>query len=199
MDLHALWKGTSFADGAKRRRLQVMSAALDGMLEPIELRGKKILEVGCGPGSDFLRYLAKNDECELYGVDIRSYSGTPPGVMLSIADAASLPFDNQSLDLVVSIGVLEHIEPLEKLCRVAQEIRRVGKRFCVIVPSISTVIEPHNRGFLWQLRAPNTKMRYPALNYLSDEAWLSMEGFSGAKSSRFFYVPGLIANLMIVG
>lgn len=43
--------------------------------------------------------------------------------------------------------------------------------------------------------APNS--RQVNVNYLSDQAWRCFEGFDGAKTARFDYIPGLITTLMI--
>ena len=75
---------------------------------------------------------------DIWAVDINFYEFEQKNVRFQIADAANLPFADQSFDLVVSIGLLEHIEPMEKLCSVIQEFERVGKHQASVVPSIST-------------------------------------------------------------
>jgi ubiquinone/menaquinone biosynthesis C-methylase UbiE len=112
-------------------------------------------------------------------------------------DAEDTLFKDKYFDLTVSIGVLEHIEPIEKLCKVITEIDRISKEYVVIVPNIITFLEPHTLRFFWQLRAIHSKKKYDALNFYSDETLLKFKGFSGAKITRFDYIPGLIKNTII--
>ncbi|KUK77282.1 MAG: Methyltransferase type 11 [candidate division WS6 bacterium 34_10] len=97
------------------------------------------------------------------------------------------------------MGVLEHIEPIEKLCKVVSEIDRVFKEYCVVVPCINTVLEPHLKSLRWQLRDYNKKRRIEGVgvNYFSDDAWLKFDGFKDASIKRFWYIPGILLNIMI--
>jgi len=112
------------------------------------------------------------------------------------ANGIDLPFPDGYFDAVVSIGVLEHVEPIENLCKVITEIERVAKRYVVIVPAINTFLEPHTQAIWWQLRPVK---RIEQLNYFSDMAWLKFSGFRAATITRFDYLPGLITNLAISG
>lgn len=92
-------------------------------------RGKDVLEVGVGLGTDFVRFVragavatgidlteaavdAVRRRLELEGLDAR----------LLVADAEALPFDDASFDLVYSYGVLHHTPDTQQALR---EIRRV--------------------------------------------------------------------------
>ena len=44
---------------------------------------------------------------------------------------------------MISIGLLEHIEPTEKMSRVLLEARRVGRAYVHVMPCVSTFFEPH--------------------------------------------------------
>lgn len=115
-----------------------------------------------------------------------------------VGDAAHIPFPDSFFEMAVSIGVLEHIMPIEKLARVAQEINRVSKSYVVVVPSVSSIIEPHFASLFWHLRDRKKKPRYPGtLIYMNDEAWLAFGGFKNAKSCRLWHIPPIIANLAI--
>jgi ubiquinone/menaquinone biosynthesis C-methylase UbiE len=164
-----------------------------GQLPP----GARVVEVGCSTGKDFLQFLP--EDCELYGVDLIQYKELDPRVTFVRADAESLPFPDRSFDLAVSIGLLEHVQPIEKLCNVVREIQRVAKRYAVVVPCIMTPLEPHVLRPGWQLRGHYRKLPFDALNYFSDDAWLQFGGFRGAKTRRLWYLPGLIHNLCIAG
>lgn len=93
--------------------------------------GKRILEVGCGVGSDLLQFARAG--ADVVGIDLspksaflarhRLDSYSCQGNVL-VADAESLPFTGDEFDLVYSWGVLHHTPNPEKAI---QEIYRVTK------------------------------------------------------------------------
>lgn len=85
-------------------------------------QGKRILDVGCGPGS-FAEPLTGDNE--VIGVDFVSEMvarARQRGVCPAQGDAAGLPFPSETFDLVLCIGVLQCIEDwrgaLQELVRV---------------------------------------------------------------------------------
>ena len=59
-------------------------------------------------------------------------------------DACDMPmFDNQSFDIVFSNSVIEHVGDLDRQLQMAEEIRRVGKRYWVQTPYKHFPVEPH--------------------------------------------------------
>ena len=186
--IHRMYRKTNLSDRLRKRRFAMIEQA-------VQLRsGQRVLEIGCGRGIDFAQYAV--DQCSLTGIDVADVQRVCDFEFHQL-DAKSLPWPDGYFDSVVSIGVLEHIQPLDVLCQVTSEIRRVGKRFCVIVPSVGTWVEPHVGSFFWQLRDTAKKPRYAfELNYFSDEAWLQFPGFVNARVHRYWYAPG-VQNLMI--
>jgi len=57
-------------------------------------------------------------------------------------DATALPFSNGDFDVVYSNSLLEHVGR-ENQSRVADEIRRVARRYWVQVPNRNFPMEPH--------------------------------------------------------
>ncbi len=94
-------------------------------------REKKVLEVGIGAGSDFLQWVRAG--AHVYGIDLtqeaidnvknrlRLYNLQ---AKVQVADAESLPYQDNSFDLVYSWGVIHH-SPDTKQC--LREIVRVCK------------------------------------------------------------------------
>ncbi len=60
-----------------------------------------------------------------------------------LAKAASLPFADQSFDLVFSNSVIEHVGSRDTQARFASEIARVGKLFWLQTPNRYFPIEQH--------------------------------------------------------
>jgi ubiquinone/menaquinone biosynthesis C-methylase UbiE len=157
----------------------------------------RILDVGCANGKDFVQFFRDYHNLEIYGIDIKDYGIIQNNFSFVKCDAESIPFENDYFDLVISIGVLEHIKPIEKLSKIISEINRVSKKYCIVIPSINTLIEPHTSQLLWQLKDSGNKVKYNNLNYYSDESWLSFEGFRNAKGIRYKHLSFLISNLII--
>lgn len=199
--LHSLLLGPRRTKARVRKRfVRAIDRALHGQMTPGRLVGKRIIEVGCGRGQDFLKHFDELPGIELYGLDLkrRAELDTVENFTFVKADAESIPFDDRFFDVLVSIGVLEHIEPMEKLGRILNECSRVSRSFVHIVPAVSTLWEPHTGVFRWQLRNKERKVSYEApLNFFSDESWLAFEGLTHAQVFRFDTVPFLCTALAI--
>lgn len=97
------------------------------------LRGKRILEIGCGRGQrlgDFLRWGAHPEN--IHGVDlmedfVRDARHNYPGFDIKRCGADELPFDSGSFDLVYQSTVFTSILDEDLRRRIAQEMRRVMK------------------------------------------------------------------------
>jgi ubiquinone/menaquinone biosynthesis C-methylase UbiE len=103
------------------------------LLEPC--RGGPLLEVGCGSGQ-MLRFLGERrpGDFALVGLDLssamiataRETVGDAP-VDLLVGHAESLPFDDESFEVVLGIGVLEYTQ-LDLALAEAARVVRVGGR-----------------------------------------------------------------------
>jgi ubiquinone/menaquinone biosynthesis C-methylase UbiE len=95
-----------------------------------------VLEIGVGAGTDFEQWVRHGAIAT--GVDITSagvalarerleLAGYEPGrYTLRTADAESLPFPDESFDIVYSWGVLHHAADTEKALREARRVLRPG-------------------------------------------------------------------------
>jgi ubiquinone/menaquinone biosynthesis C-methylase UbiE len=99
---------------------------------------KTVLEVGAGDGS-ILKYLSDWDFAPQYHAVEISDSGVAHIQSRQIKNLASaqefdgysLPFEDDSIDLIILSHVLEHVEHERMLLR---ELKRVGKNFVIEVP-----------------------------------------------------------------
>lgn len=92
-------------------------------------RGKPVLEVGVGAGTDHAQWAKAG--CDCYGVDLTDAAIETTRARLALEglrsnlqrlDAETLPFDTASFDVVYSWGVIHHSAHPE---RIVDEIRRV--------------------------------------------------------------------------
>ena len=172
-----------------------------------------ILNAGCGEGLTFEAFNKKN---KIVGLDILPRQKIfQKNFSYVRGDAADMSmFQDRQFDVVVCIGVLEHIFPFKKLLKVAKEIQRVGKRYVVVVPHFYTPIEPHYQLPLWQHYPDNLKSflikhfsigyfkknikgEYTKLNYFDKKKWLSILPGSSVVSYNHIF-KGLIKNYIII-
>lgn len=196
LPIYKRWKNSGATIFKRRRFRKIMKLVTLPDKRPV-----KVLEVGCANGKDFIQFL-ENESFEIWGVDIDSESDAGDNVNFVLADAANLPFEDKSFDLVVSVGLLEHIEPMEKLCEVIAEFNRVGKHLISVVPSIATLLEPHSGQMFFPLRLHkemcSKQTNVPLhLNFFTEHTWTKFNGFCGCKIKRFFYLPPLVRNTVI--
>lgn len=68
-----------------------------------------------------------------------------PGIRTMLADARTLPFPDRAFDLVYSNAVIEHVGTFADQRRMADEVRRVGRRWFLTTPNRWYPFEFHAR------------------------------------------------------
>jgi SAM-dependent methyltransferase len=95
----------------------------------VELKGLRALEVGCGFGSTAT--LLKERGADICALDIelpRVEHARSGGVQAALADAHALQFRDEVFDLVLCVGVLEHLPHPERFVNEAYRCLRPGGR-----------------------------------------------------------------------
>lgn len=117
------------------------------LLDEIALPGKKILEIGCGLGTDTRLMASLGANVISIDLSLGNVMLTNKGMMLSgyppqayIGDAEQLEFPENSFDAVYSFGVLHHTP---NTGRAIEEIRRVLK------PGGKAIIMLYHKGWAW--------------------------------------------------
>ncbi len=192
--------------GARKRRYEKIRH-LAG-LKPTH----KILNVGCGEGLSLEAFNKKN---KIVGLDIFAKPKIfQKNFSYVQGDAAKMSFfKDKEFDLVVCIGMVEHILPFKKLKRVAREIQRVGKGYVIVVPHFYTPLEPHYQLPFWQhypkgLKSflikhfsigyfkKNSQGKFTKLNYFKKKKWYSLFPSSTIISYNHI-LGGLVKNYII--
>ena len=93
--------------------------------ETVQISSRSIVaEYGIGKYGFGTFYLKKFSK--VYGIDIEDYSARHPGVEFLLSDGDTIPLPNESVDLVVSHSVLEHVRDLSKSLTEINRILVVG-------------------------------------------------------------------------
>lgn len=130
----------AFFDHAYQWRCEVEQPWLPGVVPFGEMGGKRVLEVGHGPGYDAFTLLKHG--AAYSGVDI-----TPENVVrirqhlafhdltpdVREGDAENLPFADGEFDVVYSNGVLHHVPDMDRAFREALRVLKPGGRFYVLL------------------------------------------------------------------
>ena len=118
-----------FFDSIERHRYAEYAPWMPQLMGFEKFRGARLLEIGCGMGSDLLQFSRGGAHC--VGIDLtpRSIEITQHRFKLygaegafMISDGENLPFRSESFDVVYSNGVLHHTPDTEGAIR---EVHRV--------------------------------------------------------------------------
>jgi len=100
----------------------------DLYLEDDSFKGKKVLDIGCGPHGGLIGFT----NCKKYGIDhlIEDYKklGYPldkHGIKYYHNKSENMPFPNSYFDVIVCVNALDHFDSLKKTIK---EISRVLKK-----------------------------------------------------------------------
>lgn len=143
----------------------------------------KVLDVGCAKG--FFLYDLKNavPGITVKGVDISKYaieqSLQDIKPHLIIGDSRSLPFDDKSFDLVISINTIHNLSR-EGCMESLREIERVSKKHSfVMVDAFRDKLE-EERMYAWNLTA---------LTIMSDKEWKKFFQEAGYSGDYSWFIP----------
>lgn len=153
----------SFANQLRQKRFVLFVKLLQQVPSPI-----RILDVGGtrvfweNMGVD---YLLQEKEISVVTLNLFQQTDTRADITSIVGDARDLSqFSTGEFDVVFSNSVIEHVGSFEDQQRMAQEVRRVGKRYFVQTPARSFPIEPHFI-FPWFQYLPELAKLYLVTHY----------------------------------
>ncbi|MEM9557098.1 MAG: class I SAM-dependent methyltransferase [Acidobacteriota bacterium] len=143
----------------------------------------RVLDVGCAKGF-FLHDLARAvPGLEVVGLDVSTYAvahakpETRPRLL--VADAAALPFADDSFDLVVSLTTVHNLEG-ESLRAALREIERVGRGQAFLTVDAWRTEDERRRVEGWALTARTI---------LHVDAWRSLFDDVGYRGDYYWFIP----------
>jgi ubiquinone/menaquinone biosynthesis C-methylase UbiE len=159
----------------ERQRYELQPHILE-ILQKIDWRGKRVLEVGAGVGTDARNIIGRGGIYTGINVDQGSTEATSralhafslPGTALQ-CNAASLDFPDATFDVVYSFGVLQHIPEVQTAVAEIHRVLRPGGELLAMV---------YNRS---------------SINYIVEIMFLRKLGL------RFLSLPGAISLLQWMG
>ena len=91
---------------------------------------KTILDVGCGAG--VVTKKLRDEGFDAIGIDFSPDAGKEIPGYFKVADARDIPYPDNSFDMVLCTGVLEHIEEKD-IDQVYSEMKRVGGKIMATI------------------------------------------------------------------
>jgi SAM-dependent methyltransferase len=121
----------------------------------IELRAKRILDIGCGLGMYVSRFRQFSDD--VYGVDvdpdkIAQASEWLPNLRVSAAE--ELPFEDASFDVILLNEVIEHVDDDRRAIQEAYRVLAPGGLIVIYAPNRLYPFETHGFFFAGKYHGP---------------------------------------------
>ncbi len=122
----------------RKRRFAFFVSLLSSLEQPV-----RILDIG--GAENFWRMMGAIDEDQIHVtlLNLSQESVTLPNMKSVAGDARQTEFAAQSFDVVFSNSVIEHVGAYADQQRMAEEARRVGKRYFIQTPNKYFPLEPH--------------------------------------------------------
>ncbi len=133
------WGSKEFFEAVERHRYEVQPF-MRQVMEFDGFRGKRLLEIGCGLGTDLLQFARGGALVSAVDLTPRSIElvkqrfqlyGLP--VDARVGDAEKLPYSDNSFDVVYSFGVLHHTPNTPKAVREVYRVLKPGGRAIVML------------------------------------------------------------------
>ena len=143
----------------------------------------KILDIGCGKGFMLYDFTRLIPGISISGIDISEYAINNAKEeikqYLQVGDAKSIPFEDNTFDLVISITTVHNLES-EGCKKALQEIERVSRKDKFITVDAYRTPEEKKRMDSWNLTA---------LTYMSVDEWKQFFDEAGYTGDYYWFIP----------
>ena len=146
-------------------------------------KDSSILDVGCAKGFMLYDFLKRMPDATLSGIDISEYAienaidQIKP--LVRVGNAKTLPFQDNSFDLVISINTIHNL-PIEELKIALTEIERVSKGNSFITVDAYNNDDEKQKMLDWNLTAKTI---------LSVEEWVELFAKVGYSGDYYWFMP----------
>lgn len=142
-----------------------------------------LLDVGCAKGFMLYDFKRLIPGISVRGIDISEYaienSLTEIREFIEIADAKSLPFEDNSFDAIISINTIHNLE-LEECAESLREIERVSRGKSFVTVDAYRDSNEEKRMYEWNLTAKTI---------LSVKEWLKLFKEVGYTGDYYWFIP----------
>ena len=99
--------------------------------------GDRLLDAGCGLGKFFSFDFAKEIGCQITGVDVQQDLALNPNLHYRVqADLITLPFSNESFDVITCRLVVEHLADPAAALNEFHRVLKPGGRLAIFTPNL---------------------------------------------------------------
>ena len=144
-------KSGSFSNRMRSQRFKHFEGLVSKLSFPIS-----ILDIGGTVDFWEQRGWAGRDDVQITLINLREEPSRYSNIVSKVGDATCLDeFSNQSMDVVFSNSVIEHLFTDSNQCAMAREVVRIGKDYWVQTPNYWFPMEPHFQmpGWQWMPRS----------------------------------------------
>jgi ubiquinone/menaquinone biosynthesis C-methylase UbiE len=119
---------------------KVNQGVLRGLLEGAEItEEQRVLEVGCGTGN-YISAIQEIAGCDAWGIDpsegmLSNAMARGVPVTFGPGSGESIPFEDESFDLVFSVDVIHHVQDRAAYYREGMRVLRPGGKICTVTDS----------------------------------------------------------------
>lgn len=168
------------------RRIRLLAYGLQA-LDPHDSLG---LDLGCGVGAQSSAINAKG--YAVVGVDaskglLREARGT--GIPCAAGDAAALPFGDEGLDYVFTVGVLHHLPAAESQAAVCREVWRVLRPGGVFVVQETNTRNPFFRLYMSYVFPLLKSIDEGTELWIEPDHWAGVPGYELEETTFFTFLP----------
>jgi ubiquinone/menaquinone biosynthesis C-methylase UbiE len=141
-----------------------------------------VLDIGCGKGFMLYDFKQLMPEITIAGIDISQYAiehaKEEVKPFLKVADAKSLPYPDQSFDLVISINTVHNL-PLDECKQALREIQRVSRAHAFVTMDAWRNDKEKENMLKWNLTA---------LTYMHVEEWVNLFQEVGYTGDYYWFI-----------
>lgn len=192
------WQWKSFQKGIFLKVNQGVVEKIDKIFEK-KLKRVKILEVGAGSGSDLVFLAQKGAYCtaldyskEALEVCRKLTKSNGVKVKTVKADCRKMPFDDNSFDLVFSVGLLEHFKNPLPILREQIRVVKKGGRILIDVPQKYNLYTLVKQWRMWRGKYAlgwETQYSVADLKKMLEGENVKIESFYGRESALTVKLP----------